>query len=161
MKILVFSDSHGNTSNMIEAINRNKSNCDLVVFLGDGLRDSAYVKGRFPEIPFFEVRGNCDFFGADIPKESVVDLDGIRVLITHGDKYNVKYGLSTILYAGAEKEVDAIFFGHTHLPCELCEYVGERRIQLFNPGSVGGSSTYGVVNTANGVLVTNIAKLNG
>lgn len=161
MKILVFSDSHGNTANMIEAINRNKMNCDLVVFLGDGLRDMALVKSKFPDISFFEVRGNCDFFGSDTPKDAILDLDGIKVLITHGDKYNVKYGLTTILYAGAEKEVDAIFFGHTHITCELCEYVGERRIQLFNPGSVGISSTYGVVNTANGVLVTNIAKLNG
>lgn len=161
MKILVFSDSHGNTSNMIEAINRNKMSCDLVVFLGDGLRDASYVKSKFPEIPFFEVRGNCDMLSSDVPKESVIDLDGIKVLITHGDKYNVKYGLTNILCAGAEKEVDAIFFGHTHMPTELCEYAFDKRIQLFNPGSIGGGATYGVINTSNGTLVTNVAKLYG
>ena len=160
MKILVFSDSHGNSVNMIKAIELHKTSVELIIFLGDGLRDIDIVKEKFPSISVFSVKGNCDFFSSDIPKESVLDLDGIRVLVVHGDKYNVKYGISTVAYAGLEKEVDAIFFGHTHVPCEFCEYYGERRIQLFNPGSIGASGTYGVVNTSGEVLVTSIAEIN-
>ena len=158
IKILVFSDSHGRVSNIIEAIEKHP-NCSLVIFLGDGLRDIVHAEDKFPNITFFKVKGNCDLVAGDTPKEAILDLDGIKVLITHGDKYHVKYGLATILYAGAEKEVDAILFGHTHLPVELCEYVADKRIQLFNPGSIGACGTYGVINTANGILVTNIAKL--
>lgn len=159
MKILVFSDSHGNSKNIIEAIERNNAKCDLIVFLGDGLKDISYIEEKYPQLVFFKVKGNCDLIAGNTPRESVLDLDGIRVLITHGDKYSVKYGLDTLLYACAEKEVDAVFFGHTHCPTELCEYVNDKRIQLFNPGSIGSGGTYGVVNTANGVLVTNIANL--
>ncbi len=159
MKILVFSDSHGASSKIIKALEAHKGKADLVIFLGDGLRDIDLVKEKYPSLTFFCVRGNCDFFSSDTPKESVLDLDGIRVLVCHGDRYNVKYTLDTILYAGAEREVDAILFGHTHIPLERCEYVGEKRIQLFNPGSIGTLDTYGVINTNGGVLVTGVAKI--
>lgn len=159
MKILVFSDSHGASSKIIKAIEAHKGIADLIIFLGDGLRDIEFVKGKYPSLTFFCVKGNCDFFSCEAPKEAVLDLDGIKVLICHGDKYNVKYTLSTIMYAGREREVDAIFFGHTHSPLDACEYVDEKRIQLFNPGSIGTYDTYGVINTSGGVLVTNIAKI--
>ena len=158
MKILVFSDSHGNGKNVVEAIEKSGVGVSLVVFLGDGLGDVEYARGKFPNLQFFEVRGNCDFFANDTPKQSVLDLDGVRLLITHGDKYNVKYGLTNITYAGAELEVNGILFGHTHIPTDRCEYVNEKRIQLFNPGSIAQGS-YGVLNISNGVLVTNIVNL--
>lgn len=158
MKILVFSDSHGASSKIVKAIEAHKGIADLVIFLGDGLRDIETVKEKFPSLTFFCVKGNCDFC-AEAPKQSVLDLNGIRVLICHGDRYNVKYTKDTILYAGAELEVDAILFGHTHMPLEACEYVGERRIQLFNPGSIATTDTYGVLNTSGKVLVTGIAKI--
>lgn len=159
MKILVFSDSHGSSANMIKAIEAHNARADLLIFLGDGLRDMELIKEKYPHLTVFSVKGNCDFFSNEAPKESILDLDGIRVLVTHGDKYNVKYTLNRIAYAGLEREVDAVFFGHTHTPCELCEYYGEHRIQLFNPGSIGTAGTYGVVNTSGGILVTGIAKI--
>lgn len=160
MKILVFSDSHNNSQSIIDAIKMHNGRCDLALFLGDGLSDVEYAKAHFPQIPFFCVRGNCDFFEKNAPDEAVLDLDGIKVLICHGHKYNVKYGYERIIYAAREKEADAVFFGHTHIPLDTCEYVDGKRIQLFNPGSVGTRASYGVVNTANGVLVTGIAYLN-
>ena len=161
MKILVISDSHGGVSALNEALQRSGKGAELVIFLGDGLKDIAYCKSAYPSLTFFEVRGNCDFMCADTPIESVLELDGVRVLITHGHKYNVKHGLSQLLEEAVAKDVDAVLFGHTHMPTDLCEYVGEKRIQLFNPGSLGYGKTYGVINTANGVLVTNIIDLYG
>lgn len=160
MKILVFSDSHSRASTMDKAIALHKNNTELVIFLGDGVKDLELIKHKYPSIAFFAVKGNCDLLCSDVPKESVLDLDGIKVLVAHGDKYNVKYGLDTILYAALEKEVDAVFFGHTHIPHDSCEYVNGKRIQLFNPGSIGNGGSYGVVNTSGGVLVTGIAKIN-
>ena len=159
MKILVFSDSHGGVSKIDKALELHAGRADLVIFLGDGLRDISVIKEKYPNLTFFSVRGNCDFFSGEEPKEAVLDLEGIRVLVTHGDRYSVKGSLQTILYAGAEKEVDAILFGHTHIPYDSCEYVGSRRIQLFNPGSIGHFGTFGVLNTSGKVLVTNVAKI--
>ena len=46
MKILVFSDSHGNSANMIKAIELHKTSVELIIFLGDGLRDIDIVKEK-------------------------------------------------------------------------------------------------------------------
>ena len=43
---------------MIRAIEREKP--AMFLFLGDGERDLAAVKERFPTLPFYAVRGNCD-----------------------------------------------------------------------------------------------------
>jgi len=39
MRILLFSDSHGNIQNMIKAINKNK-NISMLIHLGDFIRDA-------------------------------------------------------------------------------------------------------------------------
>ena len=160
MKILVFSDSHSCPNRLLKAIDAHHGKCDLIIFLGDGLRDLDIISQKYPTLPIVRVRGNCDYFASnDIFEEAILDLDGIKTLITHGHKHGVKYGYETITQYAIQNGIDAVFFGHTHIPCEKIEYDGERKIQLFNPGSVATSSTYGVVNTANGILVTNITKI--
>ena len=160
IKILVFSDSHSDSSKIVEAIELHHGKCDLVIFLGDGLRDLDYVKSKYPQLSYLSVRGNCDFFlSDDEPTELIIDLDGIKLLLTHGHKFGVKSALGTLISYAISKDVDAVLFGHTHIPLDTCEYVGEKRIQLFNPGSIRSSNTYGVVNTSNKVLVTSIAKI--
>lgn len=160
MKILVFSDSHSCPNRLLKAIDAHHGKCDLVLFLGDGLRDLDIITQKYPNIPIVKVKGNCDYFASnDTLEETILDLDGIRVLVTHGHKHGVKYGYGTIIEHAIQMDADAVFFGHTHVPCDKIEYAGERKIQLFNPGSVATTSTYGVVNTANGVLVTNITKI--
>ena len=64
-----------------------------------------------------------------------------------------------IVTHAASVGADAVFFGHTHIPHSSCEYVGEKRIQLFNPGSIGGGygikPSYGVINiTEKGILLS-------
>lgn len=160
MKILVFSDSHGRWENIAKALKIHGGVCDFVVFLGDGLKDIDYVRAKFPSVSFVTVKGNCDTFLSEGEcDECVLDLDGVRVLITHGHKYRVKYGCGTLLYRAAELEVDGVLFGHTHMPLDTQEYVGEKRIHLFNPGSVGMGLTYGIINTSGGVLVCSHGKI--
>ena len=62
MKILVFSDSHGNPDHMLTAIRREAP--DAIFHLGDGESDLRAVKRAFPDLPIYSVRGNCDLFGA-------------------------------------------------------------------------------------------------
>ena len=59
MKILVFSDSHGNTDHMLTAVEREKP--DRIFHLGDGWDDAQTLHRMFPDIPLEQVPGNCDF----------------------------------------------------------------------------------------------------
>ncbi len=160
MKILVFSDSHGRSENIIKALKIHGGVCDFAVFLGDGLKDVDYVRQKLPSVPFVAVKGNCDTFLSDATRdECVLDLDGVRVLVTHGHKYNAKYGYGNLIYRAMELDADAVFFGHTHIPLDIQEYFGEKRIHLFNPGSIGMGATYGIINTSGGVLVASHGKI--
>lgn len=154
MKILVFSDSHGRWRNIDEAISLHSGVADAVLFLGDGLADIERVREKYPNIAFFCVRGNCDIFNfSDTPEEKILNFDGIRIFFAHGHRYGVKGSLGYILNKANEYSSDAVLFGHTHEPYASVEYFADRRVQIFNPGSIGAGS-YGILNTSNGVLVT-------
>ena len=154
MKILVFSDSHGKWKNIDEALSLHSGVCDAVLFLGDGLSDIERVRDKYPNIAFFSVRGNCDVFGfSDTPDEEILNFDGIRIFFAHGHKYGVKGSHGYILNKAVELCADAVLFGHTHMPYASVEYFGEKRVQIFNPGSIGAGS-YGILNTSGKVLVT-------
>ena len=160
MKILVFSDSHSNSKYIEQALNMHNDIADLVIFLGDGIRDIENVKNRHSHLNFFVVKGNCDvFFSAEYPNYSVLDLDGIRVLITHGHLFGAMSGYQRLVYLALEKEVDAVFFGHTHEPIDEIVDYNDKRVHLFNPGSIGYGGTYGVVNTSGSVLVCSHGKI--
>ena len=159
MKLLVFSDSHSDTRRMNEAIALHARTCDGVIFLGDGIKDVEYLRSHYPELPFFIVKGNCDFFAKEAETEKVICLENFKVLITHGHLYGAKGGVGNLIYRARELDVDAVFFGHTHVPYDDAVEIGEKRIQLFNPGSVGHSGSFGVVNTSGKVLVTSHGKI--
>ena len=59
-RILVFSDTHGNISRCIETID-NIKDVDLVIHLGDTVRDAAELEKIYPDIEFKYVSGNNDF----------------------------------------------------------------------------------------------------
>ena len=160
MKLLVFSDSHSNPKYIERALEIHKRKADLVIFLGDGLRDIERIRENHPNLQFFMVKGNCDVFSSsDYMDYSVLDLDGVKIFITHGHLFGVKNGYDRILYRAEELGVDAVFFGHTHMPIDLSTYVSDKRIHLFNPGSIAYGGTYGVVNIVNGVLVASHGKI--
>lgn len=159
MKLLVFSDSHSNSYKIKEVIDMHKANCQGIVFLGDGIRDIEYIKDQYPQIPFFIVKGNCDMMARDVESEKLISFDGVRIFITHGHLYGAKSGYGRLAYRARELEADAVFFGHTHIPFDDIIEVREKRIHLFNPGSIGYDGSFGVVNTSGNVLVTSHGKL--
>ncbi len=159
MKFLVFSDSHSSPNRILKAVSMHAGKCDAVIFLGDGIRDLSVLEAKYPEIPILKVKGNCDLGNTSVPEERIYNFDGVSILLTHGHKHGVKYGYDSLIYYAEEQNVDAVLFGHTHVPCEKIEYINEKRITLFNPGSIATEGTFGVLNIANGVLVTNIAKI--
>ena len=87
MNILVLSDSHGNLSNMEEAVERERP--QLILHLGDCWRDAERLAERYPNIPMEHVPGNCDCRPEE-PAEKLLFLGDCRVLICHGHTYGVK-----------------------------------------------------------------------
>lgn len=154
MKILVLSDSHGNLINMRRAVE--KENPNLILHLGDCWRDGERLHAAFPDIPFEQVPGNCDFRpGEDV--ELLLFLEDKRVLMCHGHTYGVKQSLISAGYAAEEQNLDLFLFGHTHRPL-----VDMRGKTLFlNPGSIGDHAHpfYGVVTLENGKLDGRTAAL--
>lgn len=135
MKILVLSDSHGSVGNMVQAVEREEPH--MIFHLGDCWRDGQKLHDRYPQIPFFQVPGNCDFRSSE-PAEQLLVLRDKRILLCHGHTYGVKQSLLTAGYAAEEKALDLFLFGHTHKPL-----VDMRGKTLFlNPGSIGESRAY-------------------
>ena len=56
MKIAVFSDTHGFSRGMINAVEEYKP--DQIIHLGDGMPDAEKVRKMFPQIPVCCVPGN-------------------------------------------------------------------------------------------------------
>ena len=154
MKILVLSDSHGNVSNMLRAVERESPR--MILHLGDCWRDGERLHDDCPDIEFHQVPGNCDFRPAE-SAEQLLFIEDKRFLICHGHTYGVKQSLLTAGFAAEEQNLDCFLFGHTHKPL-----VDMRGKTLFlNPGSIGDPRrpTYGVVKLENGRLDGHIVPL--
>ena len=80
MKVLVLSDSHGNLTNMVRAVEAESPH--MIVHLGDGWREARQLHGQFPMLPFYQVPGNCDFRPSE-PAEQLLFWEEKRVLICH------------------------------------------------------------------------------
>ena len=158
MKILLFSDSHGYTHNMIKAINKNRD-VDLIIHLGDFTKDIFKVMEAYKGIRFEFVPGNNDWT-RDYPSEKTLELEGRRVFITHGHNYNVKYDYQRIIQRGKAIKADAVFFGHTH----AAEEMFSDGMMVLNPGSIGlpiqpSKPTYCLVEIREGKVISRFMGL--
>lgn len=133
MRIVVFSDTHGNYSAMHKILKRN-GNADLFVFLGDGEKDLQVLKSQYIDLNIIRVRGNCDEGSASVPENGVYVLEnGKKLFYTHGHKWGVKFSTDRLLEQGEKLGADIVLFGHTH-----CRYAETKNgILLLNPGSAG------------------------
>lgn len=164
MKILIFSDSHGRDTAMKKIISENEHNIDLCIHLGDGTREFLFLSEKYPHIPFVYVHGNGeDAFASGPNAQTILDLEGKRVLLTHGHRYGVKGGTETLIYKGMEEECDVILYGHTHLKDN--RYIPSqdaKPLYIFNPGSIshpmlGDSASCGLMEiTSSGIMLNHI-----
>ena len=147
MKLLILSDTHRSLGFAYDAIEKERP--DAVVHLGDHLTDAEDLSFACQEPDFYYVPGNCDYAPA-VPQSLTLELDGVRIFVTHGHLYGVKRDLSAL--AGAAKDAGArlALFGHTHI-----QHLEERGgITLLNPGTAGrfGHSGYAVVEIKDGAF---------
>lgn len=162
MDIVVASDTHGKAARLAEVMRR--TNADILLFLGDGLRDLCVVDAA---VTVRAVRGNCDWYSmADAPELRLEVFGGCRILMMHGHRYGVKSGLDAALAVAAQNEADVLLYGHTHLPFEKTFPVGtllpdggalKKPLLVVCPGSLGdparGEASFATLTVReNGVL---------
>ncbi|OHD66707.1 MAG: hypothetical protein A2176_11220 [Spirochaetes bacterium RBG_13_51_14] len=136
-KILVVSDSHGNSAKLGRIIAREKT-FDYLIHCGDGVDDLFHVK--IPEATtVVRVYGNMDHNRNNALRIVFLTIDPIRVMIAHGDQFRVHHDCDWIEREGKLKGVDIVLFGHSHVKYER----GGRPI-LFNPGPAFNGS-YGIM----------------
>ena len=137
MKIVVCSDSHGNSGALQEVLDKERP--ELVLFLGDGERDWQMVNVPV-KTGFLAVCGNCDFMAME-PSYRRVELCGKRIFMTHGHLYGAKQGLYGLSLQVQQHPADLVLYGHTHRP-KWEEYEG---CLYLCPGSIGYNEEHYVV----------------
>ena len=153
MRILIFSDSHGATEPIIKATGQYHP--DLLIHLGDYMRDAKAVSQSPHGCPVSCVPGNCDISSKASPVK-LETWDGVTLLITHGHLFRVKQNLSPLRSASRNAGTRIALFGHTHYP----HNEDTQGILLFNPGSIAypriGNPTFGLLEIENGQIKARI-----
>ncbi len=143
MKIVIFSDTHGDIQ-IVRDLFQKEKNADAFVFLGDGLAELNQVQHEMSVQNLFAVRGNCDR-NLRIPSEQLHAFANHLVFFTHGDGYEVKWTLQGLKKAARQRGAEVVLFGHTHVPY----YEFDEGLYLFNPGSISlsraGKESYGIL----------------
>ena len=157
MKLLVMSDSHRNIDHMRQAVE--KTGPDAVLHLGDHLSDAQALSQLLPDLSFYMVRGNCDFYGAG-EDDLLLTLRSARVFMTHGHAYGVKRGIDAFIKHARALGVDVALYGHTHRALVRREY----GLWIMCPGQMerngkNSPASYGIVTIENGNVNCEIGAL--
>lgn len=154
MKAIVLSDSHGDFTNVNKVL-RSYSEIELVFFCGDseGTIEKAII--NYPNKMFVAVRGNCDF-ASEFPIDEFMTIEGKKIMITHGHRYNVKYTQDEVIAEARNNNCDMVIYGHTH--SAFTDY--EDGLYIMNPGSsFGYKATYGIIDITSNGIVTSIKNI--
>lgn len=128
MKVLLVSDTHGRGGALREVIEL--ENPQYLCHMGDveGMEDE--IRAMSP-CPAAIIAGNNDFF-TDLKDELFLELEGFRIMMTHGHNYYISLGPERLKERARSVGADIALFGHTHRP-----YLEEDEgLFLANPGSL-------------------------
>lgn len=139
MKLLLFSDTHRRLDCCYAALEE-YPDCEGVLHMGDVEQDAQRL-AKTAGVPVTAVCGNNDYFHPQYPAYDILELDGVRVFLTHGHNYGVRSGdFFRLARAALQNGCQIALFGHTHIP-----YLGELDgITLCNPGAAA-FGYYGVL----------------
>ena len=155
MRIGVISDTHGDQEAIRQMV-KVLTNIDMWLHAGDCSQDAECLRSLVA-VPVIAARGNCD--GHTAAKiDEFVEFGNHKIWLTHGHRYGVKQSTQDLVRWGKHHEVNAVIYGHTHIPDnQWCE-----GILIFNPGSAYGShATYGILDIDDdGQVVGSILQLN-
>ena len=68
-----------------------------------------------------------------MPRVKFLELEGCRVMMTHGHYYYVTAGLRDLVLEAKANDCDVVMFGHTHVPFLNEE---DSSLTVLNPGSI-------------------------
>lgn len=143
MRILVISDSHGRTSKIEQAIEK-EIDAKHIFFLGDCVKDIEDYPFIYPDRTFHIVSGNCDYSSV-FKTADTVTIAGKKIFFTHGHHLSVKSGLERLKQFAKVEKADIVLYGHTHIA--KTEYANG--VHFVNPGSLcsarEGSTGYAVI----------------
>lgn len=127
MKLLITGDIHGR-NDILEGVLKREKQIDYHLNTGDLGLDIKTIEAS----KMIAVRGNNDIF-LDLPLMRVLDLEGVKILLTHGHIQNVKYGLNALVQEAKSQKVSICIYGHTH----EASYQTIDGIIFLNPGALG------------------------
>lgn len=130
MKILIVSDTHGHEENLKKVLKKTGTP-DCLIHLGDSECGEAGIR-QLSACPMHLVAGNCDFF-CDLPRTKVVEMEGQRMLLTHGHYYYVNTHMNDLRSAAKANGCAIAMYGHTHRPVIDQSEPG---LTILNPGSL-------------------------
>lgn len=136
IKIVVLSDSHCNKQG-ITKLKQIMDEADYIITLGDMLGDyTTLVKDYKSKL--IAVKGNCD--NHYLPDERIIDIEGVKLFVTHGHKYQVKSTYDNLLSKARQLQANVVLYGHTH----VAAIDNRDEIMLVNPGTMwaGNGSSY-------------------
>ena len=152
MKILVVSDSHGNSFSLKRIIDHNLD-ADIIVHCGDCHEELDSIRMKNPNKKYYTVRGNWRYPSV-LKTELFFDELGFKFMVTHGHKYNVKDSVDELVEAAKDAGADIVLFGHTHIAYNK-EIDG---VMLLNPGATTDNS-FGIVEINEGRISTRLECL--
>jgi putative phosphoesterase len=127
---------------------------DAMIFCGDGAKDFKAVCAKYPVIPAYAVKGNCDH-ASGYPERLTVTLGEKKIFITHGHLFRAKFLYDPMIYAAEEAQADLLCFGHTHAPHKD----SVRGLNVLNPGAVMNNRYATVEITGYGLLISKLLKI--
>lgn len=127
MKILIVSDNHGDREILSDLVREYQDKVDLMIHCGDSEMS--------PDDELFSVlktvRGNNDF-QPGFQEQQLLEINGERILVTHGHLQNVNGGLTKLSLLAQQEQASLVFYGHTH----QLNTVYDQSILYLNPGSI-------------------------
>lgn len=151
MKLLIVSDSHGDDQILQTLVEHYEGQVDALIHCGDSeLSWTDPLRSHF-----IIVQGNMDF-DQDFPLQETTTIADQKILVVHGHRYGVNFGLEQLSLLAQEQAANLVFYGHTH---QLACVMDQGRLFL-NPGSISQPrgrfvslrGTYAIVEVADGQI---------
>lgn len=143
MYLVVISDSHGRNE-VFNQLREMYPTASAYLHCGDSECPASELDG------FVSIQGNNDLH-YDYPKQIILNLDGVRVLLIHGHQYPMYSVAEKLIGKAIELSCTLVLYGHTHV-YKVTRYDD---IVLVNPGSIyynrdGSEPSYALVTIENG-----------
>jgi putative phosphoesterase len=134
MRLAIISDTHmpKGGRRLPDACVERLRDADLILHAGDVTTTQVLDTLEAIGPPVAAVHGNCDEYALveRLPEQRIVEAGGARIAMVH-DGGRSEGRLQRL--RAAHPDVDAVVFGHSHLP--LHERAPGDGFQIFNPGS--------------------------